>query len=292
MRAWHPAVADWERQRVRNRRLAGPGESVRRRVDRPARRYRSHGRGRPGEGDAARTGADAEGCTPRQRDLELDALSGCSPPQIAVISCGRGNRFGHPSPVVLARYRATGAAIYRTDEQGAITMRPTAERSQSLHSCARRPPGRRTHRSRSRQLSDDGSRRPSTAASGCLAHPASDGRHRCQLRGLLHGHENRKTENGQPGHRHAATRVARSSAQRRSGRFAPPSDVRSTCTARSAPGFWRRSITVQWVSALAAQGLRFLNEQQVDVIYRGHRVGFQRLDLGDRGHARCRAQIR
>ena len=43
-------------------------------------------------------------------------------PQIAVISCGRGNRFGHPSPVVLARYRATGAAIYRTDEQGAITI--------------------------------------------------------------------------------------------------------------------------------------------------------------------------
>ena len=43
-----------------------------------------------------------------------------------MISCGRGNRFGHPSPAVLARYRAIGAAIYRTDQQGAITSRRTA----------------------------------------------------------------------------------------------------------------------------------------------------------------------
>jgi competence protein ComEC len=43
-------------------------------------------------------------------------------PHIAVISCGRANRFGHPAPAVLARFRAVGAAIYRTDEQGAITI--------------------------------------------------------------------------------------------------------------------------------------------------------------------------
>ena len=43
-------------------------------------------------------------------------------PQVAVISCGRGNRFGHPSAAVLARYREVGAPIYRTDEQGAITI--------------------------------------------------------------------------------------------------------------------------------------------------------------------------
>jgi competence protein ComEC len=43
-------------------------------------------------------------------------------PQIAIVSCGRANRFGHPSPAVLARYRQVGAAVYRTDLQGAITI--------------------------------------------------------------------------------------------------------------------------------------------------------------------------
>jgi beta-lactamase superfamily II metal-dependent hydrolase len=48
----------------------------------------------------------------------LDALR----PRAVIISCGRGNLFGHPHPAVLARYRAAGAAIYRTDQQGAITI--------------------------------------------------------------------------------------------------------------------------------------------------------------------------
>ena len=43
-------------------------------------------------------------------------------PQIAIISCGRGNSFGHPAPDVLERLRAVGAAIYRTDLQGQITL--------------------------------------------------------------------------------------------------------------------------------------------------------------------------
>lgn len=45
------------------------------------------------------------------------------------------------------------------------------------------------------------------------------------------------------------------------------------------PGFLEAVYHRAMGIALAAQGLRFLNEQQVDVIYRGHRVGFQRLDL-------------
>jgi competence protein ComEC len=43
-------------------------------------------------------------------------------PQIALISCGRGNPFGHPAPEVVARLQAAGAAIYRTDRDGEITV--------------------------------------------------------------------------------------------------------------------------------------------------------------------------
>jgi competence protein ComEC len=43
-------------------------------------------------------------------------------PQIALISCGRGNPFGHPAPEVIARLNAIGAAIYRTDRDGEITI--------------------------------------------------------------------------------------------------------------------------------------------------------------------------
>lgn len=41
-------------------------------------------------------------------------------PQQAVISVGRGNRFGHPSPRVLKRLERQGVPFLRTDEQGDI----------------------------------------------------------------------------------------------------------------------------------------------------------------------------
>jgi competence protein ComEC len=43
-------------------------------------------------------------------------------PQIAIISCGRGNRFGHPAPEVLKRLQDIGARIFRTDTDGQITI--------------------------------------------------------------------------------------------------------------------------------------------------------------------------
>ncbi len=43
-------------------------------------------------------------------------------PALAVISCGRGNHFGFPSQEVIARWRAAGAEVARTDEDGAITV--------------------------------------------------------------------------------------------------------------------------------------------------------------------------
>lgn len=43
-------------------------------------------------------------------------------PAYAVISVGADNSYGHPSRSVLDRLAATGAQVYRTDEQGAITI--------------------------------------------------------------------------------------------------------------------------------------------------------------------------
>jgi competence protein ComEC len=43
-------------------------------------------------------------------------------PAVAVVSVGRANNFGHPSPLVLARYADAGAAIFRTDRDGAVTV--------------------------------------------------------------------------------------------------------------------------------------------------------------------------
>lgn len=43
-------------------------------------------------------------------------------PQIAVISCERKNRYGHPSPLVLERLSKHGATVYRTDRHGAVLI--------------------------------------------------------------------------------------------------------------------------------------------------------------------------
>jgi competence protein ComEC len=49
-------------------------------------------------------------------------------PRIAAISAGRGNRFGHPSPLVLARLRAVGARTFVTARHGTITVSRRRER--------------------------------------------------------------------------------------------------------------------------------------------------------------------
>lgn len=50
------------------------------------------------------------------------ALVAATRPALAVISCGRANRFGFPAAAVIDRWRAAGAAIARTDLDGAITV--------------------------------------------------------------------------------------------------------------------------------------------------------------------------
>jgi beta-lactamase superfamily II metal-dependent hydrolase len=43
-------------------------------------------------------------------------------PRYAIVSVGRHNMFGHPAPQTLETLQRFGAKIYRTDENGAITI--------------------------------------------------------------------------------------------------------------------------------------------------------------------------
>ena len=52
-------------------------------------------------------------------------------PDVAVISAGRGNPFGHPVASVLERYRNIGAAIYRTDQDGAVIVETDGDDGES-----------------------------------------------------------------------------------------------------------------------------------------------------------------
>ena len=43
-------------------------------------------------------------------------------PSVAVVSVGAGNPYGHPAPATVARLRAAGAAVYRTDLEGSVEI--------------------------------------------------------------------------------------------------------------------------------------------------------------------------
>jgi competence protein ComEC len=60
--------------------------------------------------------------------------SSCEPflaavdPELAVVSVGAANRFGHPAPEVLDRYAERGIPVLRTDELGGIEFITDGER--------------------------------------------------------------------------------------------------------------------------------------------------------------------
>lgn len=54
----------------------------------------------------------------------LDAVS----PRIAVVSVGRDNTYGHPSPAVMQRLLDRGATILRTDQLGTVILRTDGQR--------------------------------------------------------------------------------------------------------------------------------------------------------------------
>ena len=57
-----------------------------------------------------------------------EALLKLVQPRLAFISCGKHNHYGHPSPETLARLKANGAIIFRTDQDGQIRLRFTTEK--------------------------------------------------------------------------------------------------------------------------------------------------------------------
>ncbi len=61
-------------------------------------------------------------------DEFLDRVS----PSFAVISCGKNNSYGHPAASVLERLSSRNIQIFRTDENGTITVEGTAESFQIL----------------------------------------------------------------------------------------------------------------------------------------------------------------
>jgi competence protein ComEC len=120
--AVHPPEPEWERQRSRNE------DSMVLRI-----RY--------GVVDALLTGdagQEFEGRLPPDlsaapirilkaghhgsRSSTSDRLVAAMRPHVALISVGRGNLFGQPAPDVLARLAGAGAAIFRTDRDGAVMV--------------------------------------------------------------------------------------------------------------------------------------------------------------------------
>jgi competence protein ComEC len=120
--ARHPRPADWERQKVRN------DDSIVLEL-----RWRdlsivlTGDIGRTVERDIASAFPPA-----RLRVVKVPhhgSLTSSAPefvsalhPQVALVSAGRSNHFGHPVPEVLDRYRSIGAEVFRTDRDGAITI--------------------------------------------------------------------------------------------------------------------------------------------------------------------------
>ena len=124
----HPPPPDWERQRVRN------DDSIV-----LALRYRRVTVVLPG--DVGREGEQR--LLPRLAPTAItvlkaphhgsatsstaELLAGLRPAAV-VFSAGRDNRFNHPHPGVVARYRARGAVLFSTADDGAVVLETDGER--------------------------------------------------------------------------------------------------------------------------------------------------------------------
>lgn len=62
------------------------------------------------------------------RTSTSDAFLDAAAPSIALVSAGWLNSYGHPNAIVTARLRSRGIALFRTDRDGAITLRSDGRR--------------------------------------------------------------------------------------------------------------------------------------------------------------------
>ncbi len=122
LRVWHPPLPDWERQTVRN------DDSIVLEV-----RWRDVSFVLTGdvekEGEASLQDAIPPAPlrvvkVPHHGSLTSSGVNFLRMlrADVAVVSVGRGNPFGHPARRVLDRYRRAGAEVFRTDRDGAVTI--------------------------------------------------------------------------------------------------------------------------------------------------------------------------
>jgi beta-lactamase superfamily II metal-dependent hydrolase len=60
-------------------------------------------------------------------------------PEIAIVSCGEWNRYGHPNQGVLDRLKAANVKLYRTDLQGEVTITTRGKEGDVVVKTAKQP---------------------------------------------------------------------------------------------------------------------------------------------------------
>ncbi len=128
LHAWHPPIPDWERQKVRN------DDSIVLEV-----RYGDVSILLAGDVGPAIEAELARAIPPASLRVlkaphhgsitsNTPAFVSAVSPSAVVVSVGRGNRFGHPAPAVIRRYQDAGALVFRTDQDGAVTLETDGRR--------------------------------------------------------------------------------------------------------------------------------------------------------------------
>ena len=119
---WHPPAPDWERPRVRNEDLVVlevrwgdvsvllPGD-----IGAEVERDLTTGAA-PAALQVVKVPHHGSAGSSSTRFVEAWR------PDVAIVSAGRANRFGHPAPDVVRRYLDAGAAVFNTADEGAITL--------------------------------------------------------------------------------------------------------------------------------------------------------------------------
>jgi competence protein ComEC len=120
LRAWHPQLEDWERQKVRNDdsivlELQWGDVSIVLTGD-IGREVEQHLQAEIPPAPLRVVKVPHHGSLTSSSEAFVKALQ----PTVAVVSAGRTNHFGHPAPEVLQRYEAVGAKVFRTDRDGAV----------------------------------------------------------------------------------------------------------------------------------------------------------------------------